>query len=194
VIHIVVQRYACSINIISLFLRVRRDATGKLYHNLWCYYRDVIASAFPVYIRINPPRNHRRNKFDITIPDGSPIGPKTFRFHFGETIFRLNSHRNPYIYGRHVDITRYGTPDLWLNSVEYGWLGQNRSFCHNEHGLDRKCILILFEVIIELSSKTVNPKRFESFVSKRNAIKSYCASMRGNIFFQFYFILHMGVS
>jgi len=34
-----------------------------------------------------------------------PIEAKTFWFHFGEIVFvfRLNSHREPYIYERHVD-------------------------------------------------------------------------------------------
>lgn len=69
-------------------------------------------------------RNHHNNKSDITVPDGSPIEPKTFRFHFGETIFRLNSHWNPYIYGRHVDTSNAEHTRFTITlSVEYGWRG-----------------------------------------------------------------------
>lgn len=113
----VIRHYTCHINIISLFFMTTCDTTRKLY-NVWCYYFDVIASVFLVHMH-KPLRNHCGNKFDITVSNGSPIGPKTFRFHFGETIFRLNSHRNPYIYGRHVNTngiehTRFTIKLSWI--------------------------------------------------------------------------------
>lgn len=145
----IVWHCTCHINIISLFLRPRWDATRKLYHNVWCYYFDVIASAFLVHTH-KPSRNHRGNKFNITVSNGSPIGPKTFRFHFGETIFRLNSHRNPYIYGRHVDTngtehTRFTIKLSWI------WLTRSNLVILSQWAREQRMyILILFDTIIEL--------------------------------------------
>lgn len=119
------------VNINFIILTTEIYYATRQHYKIWCYYY-VIASAFPAHTH-RPPRNHCSNKSDITVPDGSPIEPKTFRFHFGETIFRLNSHWNPYIYGRHVDISSAEHTRFTIKlSVEYSWRGQNRSFCCNE--------------------------------------------------------------
>jgi len=97
----------------------------------------ITASAFAVHRR-----NYHGNKSDITVPDGSPIEPKTFRFHFGETIFRLNSHWNPYIYGQHVDTSGAEHTRFMIKlSVEYGWRGQNQNLSQRAESGQKVCFV-----------------------------------------------------
>jgi len=93
-----------------------------------------------------------------------PIAVKTFWFHFGETVFvfRLNSHREPYIYERHVDTS--GTKRARF-MIKLGLVRPESVIVSgtSRKEVNRRCILIL-----RSNFEAVNPRNVDAFASKRN--------------------------
>jgi len=93
-----------------------------------------------------------------------PIAAKTFWFHFGETVFvfRLNSHREPYIYERHVDTS--GTKRARF-MIKLGLVRPESVIVSGTSWkeVNRRCILIL-----RSNFGAVNPRNVDAFASKRN--------------------------